>query len=67
VGKAAKNEFDPNAFLAGVGAGKAILKFEKNQHVFKQGDTADAAFTFKKVGSSSLSCRSRVRKRSSEF
>jgi CRP-like cAMP-binding protein len=33
--------FDPKAFLAKVGAGKTILKFEKNQHVFEQGDVAD--------------------------
>jgi CRP/FNR family transcriptional regulator, cyclic AMP receptor protein len=44
VGKLAKNGFDPKAFLAKVGAGKAILKFEKNQHVFEQGDVADTVF-----------------------
>jgi Cyclic nucleotide-binding domain len=44
VGKPANNGFDPKAFLAKVGAGKTILKFEKNQHVFTQGDVADAVF-----------------------
>src|ERR1700741_270776 len=44
VGKPAKKEFDPKAFLAKVGAGKTILKFKKNQHVFKQGDVADTVF-----------------------
>jgi CRP/FNR family cyclic AMP-dependent transcriptional regulator len=42
--KLAGNGFDPKAFLAKVGAGKTILKFEKNQPVFKQGDVADAVF-----------------------
>jgi CRP/FNR family transcriptional regulator, cyclic AMP receptor protein len=31
-------------FLAKVGAGKSILTFRKNQHVFKQGDAADSVF-----------------------
>jgi CRP-like cAMP-binding protein len=44
VGKLAKNAFDPKAFLARVGTGKKILKFEKNQHVFAQGDVADSVF-----------------------
>jgi hypothetical protein len=30
VGNAAKNSFDPKTFLAKVGAGKTILKFQKN-------------------------------------
>jgi hypothetical protein len=37
--KPAKTEFDPQAFLAKVGAGKTILKIKRNQHV-----EADAAF-----------------------
>ena len=44
MGKLAKNAFDPKAFLAIVGTGKTILKFEKNQHVFEQGDVADSVF-----------------------
>src|ERR1700737_2366106 len=48
MGKLANNGFDPKAFLAKVGAGKAILKFEKNQHVFKQGDVADTVFYIQK-------------------
>jgi len=43
VGNAAKNGLDPKAFIAKVGAGKTILKFERSQHVFKQGDVADSA------------------------
>ncbi|MEO6842854.1 MAG: Crp/Fnr family transcriptional regulator [Bradyrhizobium sp.] len=48
MGKLAGNGFDPKAFLAKVGAGKTILKFEKDQHVFKQGDVADAVFYIQK-------------------
>ena len=44
MGNPANNGFDPKAFLAKVGAGKTILKFEKNQHVFRQGDVADTVF-----------------------
>jgi CRP/FNR family transcriptional regulator, cyclic AMP receptor protein len=48
VGKLANNGFDPKAFLAKVGTGKTILKFEKNQHVFEQGDVADTVFYIQK-------------------
>jgi CRP/FNR family transcriptional regulator, cyclic AMP receptor protein len=48
VGKPANNEFDPTAFLAKVGAGKTISKFEKNQRVFEQGDAADTVFYVQK-------------------
>jgi Cyclic nucleotide-binding domain len=54
VGNAAKNGFDPQAFLIKVGDGKTILKFERSQHVFKQGDVADAVFYIQK-GSVKLS------------
>jgi CRP-like cAMP-binding protein len=50
VGNPANNRFDPKAFLAKVGAGKTILNFEKNQHVFRQGDVADAVFYIQKGG-----------------
>jgi len=46
--KAAKRAFDPKLFLAKVGQGKAILKFDKNQVVFSQGDAADAVFYIQK-------------------
>ena len=42
--KLANNGFDPKAFLAKVGAGKTILEFRKNQHVFEQGEVADTVF-----------------------
>ena len=48
MGKLANNGFDPKAFLVKVGAGKTILKFEKNQHVFEQGDVADTVFYIQK-------------------
>lgn len=44
VGKAAGDLFDAKVFLAKVGAGKQILEFRKNQHVFEQGDVADTVF-----------------------
>jgi CRP/FNR family transcriptional regulator, cyclic AMP receptor protein len=40
--------FDPKAFLAGVGTGKAILEFQKSQNVFEQGDVADSVFYIQK-------------------
>lgn len=42
--EAAKHPFDPKAFLAKVGQGKAVLNFKKNQHIFEQGDVADTIF-----------------------
>src|ERR1700680_2391153 len=48
VEKPAKNMFDPKIFLAKVGAGKKILAFHKNQHVFEQGDVADTVFYIQK-------------------
>ena len=46
--KLAGNGFVPKTFLSKVGVGKTILKFEKNQHVFEQGDVADAVFYIQK-------------------
>jgi CRP/FNR family transcriptional regulator, cyclic AMP receptor protein len=40
--------FDPKDFLAKVGAGKHILEFRKDQHVFEQGDVADTVFYIQK-------------------
>jgi len=39
--KAAKNLFNPKLFLAKVAEGTTVLKFDKNEVVFSQGDTAD--------------------------
>jgi CRP/FNR family transcriptional regulator, cyclic AMP receptor protein len=48
VEKPAKDVFDPKSFLAKVGAGKTVLEFHRNQHVFKQGDVADTVFYIQK-------------------
>jgi CRP/FNR family transcriptional regulator, cyclic AMP receptor protein len=48
VEKPDKDMFDPKIFLAKVGAGKQVLEFHKNQHVFEQGDVADAVFYIQK-------------------
>jgi CRP-like cAMP-binding protein len=36
--------FDPKSFLAKMGEGKAVAKYQKDQIVFSQGDVADAVF-----------------------
>ena len=46
--KAAKSLFDPKLFLAKVGEGKTILKFDKSQAVFSQGEAADTVFYIQK-------------------
>jgi len=47
-GKAAKDLFDPKAFLARVGQGKAISDYKKNQNIFCQGEAAEAVFYIQK-------------------
>ena len=42
--KPAKDSFDPQMFLAKVGAGKTILELHKDQRIFAQGDAADSVF-----------------------
>jgi CRP/FNR family cyclic AMP-dependent transcriptional regulator len=46
--KAARVSFDPKAFLADVGEGKAITKYPKGKVVFAQGEPADAVFYIQK-------------------
>jgi CRP/FNR family cyclic AMP-dependent transcriptional regulator len=48
LAKSARNEFDPQAFLAKVGDGKTVLTFHKNETVFKQGEAADTVFYIQK-------------------
>jgi CRP/FNR family cyclic AMP-dependent transcriptional regulator len=48
VAKRSKAAFDPKKFLARVGEGKAIAKYQKDQAVFAQGDVADAVFYIQK-------------------
>ena len=43
-----KASFDPKAFLANVGEGKAIAKYRKGNVVFSQGNPADAVFYIQK-------------------
>ena len=63
MAKLANDRFDPKAFLAKVGAGKTILKLEKNQHVFEQGDVADTVLYIQKGRVKLTSSQSKVRKR----
>jgi CRP-like cAMP-binding protein len=39
-----KNEFDPNTFLATIGAGRKFVLFPKKERIFTQGDDSDAVF-----------------------
>jgi CRP/FNR family transcriptional regulator, cyclic AMP receptor protein len=43
-----KREFDPNTFLATIGAGRKIVSVPKKQSIFTQGETADAVFYLRK-------------------
>ena len=46
--KSGRASFDPKNFLAKMGGGKTILKCEKDEIVFLQGDVADAIFYIQK-------------------
>ena len=48
MAKPVKDTFDPKTFLARVGAGKTILRLQKNQHVFEQGEVAETVFYIQK-------------------
>jgi CRP/FNR family cyclic AMP-dependent transcriptional regulator len=48
VKKSRKVAFDPKIFLAKVGDGKTISKYQKDEIVFSQGDVADAVFYIQK-------------------
>jgi CRP/FNR family transcriptional regulator, cyclic AMP receptor protein len=48
VAKRSRPLFEPKKFLAKVGDGKTIAKYEKGQVVFSQGDVADAVFYIQK-------------------
>jgi len=48
MGNPANDVSDARVFLAKVGAGKQVLEFHKNQHVFEQGDVADTVFYIQK-------------------
>ncbi len=36
--------FDPQPFLASVGTGKTVVRYQRDQPIFRQGDAADAVF-----------------------
>ena len=46
--KRKKTAFDPQKFLAKVGDGKAVSKYQRDQIVFSQGNEADAVFYIQK-------------------
>jgi CRP/FNR family transcriptional regulator, cyclic AMP receptor protein len=48
VTKTSKPSFDPKKFLARVGEGKKISKYQKDQIVFSQGEVADAVYYLQK-------------------
>jgi len=48
MNRKAKLPFDPKIFLAKVGDGKTISKYQKDQIVFSQGNEADAVFYIQK-------------------
>ena len=48
VDKSGSDAFDPQNFLAKVGVGKTISKFQKDQIIFSQGEAADAVFYIQK-------------------
>ena len=44
MGVKKQREFDPNTFLATIGADRKIVPFQRKQTIFAQGDAADAVF-----------------------
>ena len=48
MAKKGKVSFDPKRFLAKVGDGKTIAKYQPDQIVFSQGEPADAVFYIQK-------------------
>ena len=43
----AKHNFDAKAFLANIGEGRKIVRFQKKNRVYAQGDACDAVFYIK--------------------
>jgi CRP-like cAMP-binding protein len=67
VKKRRKAAFDPKIFLARVGDGKTISKYQKGQIVFSQGDVADAVCYIQKGKIKLTVVSERGRKQSLEF
>ena len=40
--------FDPESFLASVGAGRSVVTYQRGKPIFRQGDAADAVFYIQK-------------------
>jgi CRP/FNR family transcriptional regulator, cyclic AMP receptor protein len=59
--KASKSEFDPMAFLARVGTGRTIGRYQRRQNIFAQGDPA-AAVHYVQQGRVQLSVLSKAGK-----
>ena len=59
-----KRDFDPQEFLATIGAGRKVVSFPKKQTIFAQGDAADAVF-YVQQGKVRLSVVSKIGKEAS--
>ena len=59
-----KRDFDPQEFLATIGAGRKVVTFPKKQTIFAQGDAADAVF-YVQQGKVRLSVVSKIGKEAS--
>jgi hypothetical protein len=67
MGKAAKNGFNPKVFLAKVGTGKKISKYQRIKSFSPKAIGRTRSSTFKMAGSKSSSYPIRARKRLSEL
>ena len=59
-----KRDFDPQEFLATIGAGRKVVTFPKKQTIFSQGDAADSVF-YVQQGKVRLSVVSKIGKEAS--
>jgi CRP-like cAMP-binding protein len=59
-----KRDFDPQEFLATIGAGRKVVTFPRKQTIFAQGDSADSVF-YVQQGKVRLSVVSKVGKEAS--
>ena len=59
-----KRDFDPQEFLATIGAGRKVVTFPKKQTIFAQGDAADSVF-YVQQGKVRLSVVSKIGKEAS--
>jgi CRP/FNR family transcriptional regulator, cyclic AMP receptor protein len=59
---ASAKEFDAEAFLTTVGAGRTITTYKPKRYLFRQGTKCDAVFYIQKGHVDSSSCLNRERK-----